>query len=184
MSGPTPISRKASRGSEISLVIGIDPGSRITGYGLVESGPDGSLVCRLAGEIRPSPGWPLERRLGVVFDGLTEIIAEHNPEEMAVEDIYFSRNARAALALGQARGAALIAAARHGIPVRTYTASEIKKAVVGYGRAGKEQVGQMVRSLLAINQPLGADVTDALACAICHLNTSRTLGRLAGGAVQ
>jgi len=141
------------------------------------------MVCRLAGQIAPSPGWPLPRRLEAVFQGLAEFIREHGPTEMAVEDIYFAKNARSALALGHVRGVVLLAAAQANLPVRTYTASAIKKAVVGYGRASKDQVGRMVCSLLSIDRPLGQDVTDALACAVCHLNTSATARRIAAAGV-
>lgn len=160
------------------MIIGIDPGTRITGYALVEAGDSSAPVYRLAGEIRPNPSWPLSERLAVVFDGLDRIITENNPLEMAVEDIFFAKNARSALALGHVRGVALLAAARHGLPVSTYSATTIKKSVVGYGRASKDQVGQMVCSLLSIKETLGQDVTDALACAICHLNSSATTRRL------
>jgi crossover junction endodeoxyribonuclease RuvC len=151
----------------------------VTGYGLVEVAAGGRMICRLAGQIAPPSGWPLPRRLEAVFQGLTELILKHEPQEMAVEDIYFARNARSALALGHVRGVVLLAAAQSRLPVETYTASAIKKAVVGYGRAGKEQVGRMVCSLLSLNQALGQDVTDALACAVCHLNTSATARRIA-----
>jgi crossover junction endodeoxyribonuclease RuvC len=150
----------------------------VTGYALVEGGEVSGPVCRLAGEIRPRPGNPLAQRLADVFEGLDKIIAEHQPEEMAVEDVFFAKNARSALALGHVRGVVLLAAARHGLPVATYSANAIKKSVVGYGRAGKEQVGQMVCSLLSIKADLGPDVTDALACALCHLNSSATAKRV------
>ncbi len=179
MSGTTPNSRTGSRGrNRIGLIIGIDPGTRITGYALVEDGDSSGPVCRLAGEIRPAPALPLSQRLAAVFDGLDRIIVEHNPLEMAVEDIFFAKNARSALALGHVRGVILLAAARHGLPVSTYSANTIKKSVVGYGGASKDQVGRMVRSLLSIRDELGRDVTDALACAICHLNSSATSRRL------
>ncbi len=179
MSGTTPSSRKVSRGrSRIGLIIGIDPGSKVTGYALVEGGNPSRPVCRLAGEIRPNPAWPLARRLAAVFDGLDRIIAENRPQEMAVEDVFFAKNARSALALGHVRGVALLAAARHGLEVSTYSANAIKKSVVGYGRASKDQVGQMVCSLLAIREVPGRDVTDALACALCHINTSGTARKI------
>ena len=150
----------------------------MTGYALVEAGPGCGPVCRLAGEIRPSPAWPLSRRLAAVFEGLDRIIAQHRPLEMAVEDIFFAKNARSALALGHVRGVALLAAARNGLPVATYSPNAIKKSVVGYGRASKDQVGRMVCSLLSIREIPGQDVTDALACAVCHLNSSATEQRL------
>ena len=179
-SGTTPSFPKASRrSSSIGLIIGIDPGTRVTGYALVEGGNSSPPACRLAGEIRPNPSWPLSRRLAAVFDGLDRIIADHRPLEMAVEDVFFAKNARSALALGHVRGVALLAAARHGLEVSTYSANAIKKSVVGYGRASKEQVGRMVCSLLAIREAPGPDVTDALACAICHLNNSGTAKKIA-----
>ena len=150
----------------------------MTGYALVEAGPGSNPVCRLAGEIRPKPTWPLAQRLAAVFEGLDRIIVEHSPLEMAVEDIFFAKNARSALALGHVRGVALLAAARNGLPVATYSANAIKKSVVGYGRASKDQVGRMICSLLSIREMPGPDVTDALACAVCHLNSSATDQRI------
>jgi len=165
------------RGSNIRLVIGIDPGSKVTGYGLVAD-QDGRLVCLRSGQVKPPAGWPLARRLAAVFDGLMEVIQSYQPQEMAVEDIFFARNARSALALGHVRGVALLAAAKKGLVVQAYAPNAIKKSVVGYGRASKDQVSRMVKSLLSLDQSLSPDVTDALACAICHLNTSATLNRL------
>lgn len=159
------------------LILGIDPGSKATGYGLIR-GQGQSLACPAAGLIRPPAGWSLARRLEGVYDGLTEVIAQTEPDEMAVEDIFFAKNARSAIALGHVRGVALLAAAKAGLPITIYTPASIKKAVVGYGRASKEQVSTVVRSLLNINKPLALDTTDALACAICHYHTSATLRRI------
>jgi len=168
--------------SNIRLIIGIDPGSQVTGYGLIQGDEKGRMSCLAVGRIKPTASWPLSRRLKVVYDGLLEILDQHQPDEMAVEDVFFARNARSALALGHVRGVALLAAATHGLPVHDYSPRSIKKALVGYGQASKEQVSHMVRSLLTLEAGLGLDETDALACAICHLHTSATLNRMGLGA--
>ena len=136
------------------------------------------MTCLAAGRITPPARLPLHQRLERVFSGLSEIVESAGPEEMAVESVFFAKNAKSALALGHVRGVALLTAARAGLPVFAYSPAEIKKAVVGYGRAAKEQVGHMVANLLNLDYNLAADVTDALACAVCHLNTSATLARL------
>jgi len=177
-SGPTPTCPTDSRRVKIGLVIGIDPGSKVTGYGLVSLNGSGRLTCLRSGQIKPPANRPLAERLAVVFEGLTEVVERDRPEEMAVEDIFFARNVKSALALGHVRGVALLTAARTGIPVFTYSPSTIKKAVVGYGQASKEQVSHMVCAQLGLEPGLALDVTDALACAICHLNTSATLNRI------
>lgn len=143
-------------------------------------GQDRSLSCPTCGLIRPPAGRPLAWRLRAVYEGLREVIAAHRPDEMAVEDVFFARNAKAALALGHVRGVALLAAAETGLEVFSYSPRTIKKALVGYGQASKDQVSRMVVSLLDLKDAPGQDATDALACAICHLNTSSTLRRLGG----
>ncbi len=156
-------------------MVGIDPGSRATGFGVIRAEDGGRLVCLEAGCIRPASGRPLDHRLKTIFDGLMNVLHKHGPEEMAVEDVFFARNARSALALGHVRGVALLTAAEMGLPVFTYSARTIKKALVGYGQASKDQVNHMVQVLLGVEQPLSPDAADALACAVCHLNTRATL---------
>ena len=159
--------------------IGIDPGSRCTGYGVVEG--DGrrlSLVAR--GVIRLSGSLPFAERLKVIYEGLTAVIAEVRPESMAIEDIFLAKNVQSALKLGQARGAAMLAGVNAGLPVHEYTALQVKQAVVGYGKAAKEQVGEMIGYLFHLRESLDPNTADALAVAVCHINThaSRVQWRL------
>ncbi len=142
-------------------------------------GPE--LRALAAGQIQPPAHQPLEQRLLAVHQELGEVIARHRPGEMAVEEVFLAKNARSALALGHVRGVALLCAAEAGIPVFGYATRTIKKALVGYGQAGKEQVSHMVKIMLGLREDLGADAADALACAICHVNTQATLARLASG---
>ncbi len=149
-------------------IFGIDPGSIRTGYGCIDT--DGSR-CRLVefGAISLSARRSFPERLTTIFDELTSLIANHVPACVAVEDVFHARNARSALKLGQVRGVALLAAARSGLPVAEYAATEVKKSVVGYGRAEKSQVQQMVALLLGLDAvPAPHDAADALAIAICH----------------
>jgi crossover junction endodeoxyribonuclease RuvC len=159
-------------------VFGIDPGSRRTGYGCVDS--DGSRHRLIAcGTITAPLDASLPNKLRAIHDRLDALIAKHRPDCVAVEDVFYARNVRSALVLGHARGVALLAATRAGVPVVTYTPAEIKHAVVGFGRAEKRQVQSMVRLLLGLNAPPSPhDVADALAVAICHLhNRSPATGR-------
>jgi crossover junction endodeoxyribonuclease RuvC len=151
-------------------VLGIDPGTANTGYGVVASAP-GRLQMLAAGVIETSPRAPLERRLTHIHARVTELIEEHEPDAVAVEDLFFGTNARSAFAVGQARGVVLLAAGQRAIPCAAYTPQQVKGAVCGSGRADKDQVGRMVRALLALADVPKADHTsDALAVAICHVN--------------
>ena len=153
-------------------ILGIDPGSRITGYGVIDAA--GSRLRFVAcGVIRTTPNFPFASRLNEIFDGINEVVQLHGPEVAAVEDIFLSNNPRSALKLGQARGAAIVAAMQNGLAVRDYSARLIKQAVVGYGQAEKAQVQHMVRVLLGLSAAPSADAADALAVAICHANTLR-----------
>ena len=166
-------------------VLGIDCGTECTGYGIVEQTDDGELHCVAAGAIRLSPREPLPRRLERIFTELSRVIAAHRPELAAIEDVFYAVNAKSALKLGQVRGVAMLAAAASGLEVCEYAPLAIKSAVVGYGRAEKSQVQQMVQRLLRLSElPEPADVADALAIAICHLHTAGTQQRqqLAGHA--
>lgn len=152
------------------IVLGIDPGTADTGYGLVQSNG-----CRLRalgyGVIQTRPGRPLEGRLAEIHTRVTELIDQHEPEAVAVEELYFGTNVRTAFAVGQARGVILLAAGQHGIPARSYTPQQVKSAVCGSGRAGKEQVSRMVARLLGLpSAPAPDHAADALAVAICELN--------------
>jgi crossover junction endodeoxyribonuclease RuvC len=154
-------------------ILGIDPGSRITGYGVIEV-TRGQLRFVSCGVIKTTPRYPFAHRLNEIFDGINEVIQLHGPEVAAVEDIFLATNPRSALKLGQARGAAIVAAMQNGLTVRDYGAKMIKRAVVGYGQAEKIQVQHMVRILLGLSAAPSADAADALAVAICHANTLRT----------
>lgn len=153
------------------LTLGIDPGTATTGYGLVEGRGD-RLTLVECGILTTSAGEPLPRRLQQIYTGLTRLVQEKHPDNAAVEELFFSQNARTALAVGHGRGVALLAMAMTGLSVYEYTPLQVKQAVTGYGRAGKAQVQSMVRVLLnldAIPQP--DDAADAVAVAICHLQS-------------
>jgi crossover junction endodeoxyribonuclease RuvC len=150
-------------------VLGIDPGSRITGFGVIDIN-NGKLQYVTSGCIKMKDK-DLPARLKTIFEGVSEVIDSTSPEFMAIEDVFVSRNARSALVLGQARGAAISAGVNKGLPVGEYTALQIKKSVVGYGQADKSQVQHMVKSILALGGLPQEDAADALACAICHSHT-------------
>lgn len=151
-------------------VLGIDPGSRITGYGIVDQ-QGNRLVHVDNGAIFTDKADDFPRRLKNIFDGLSAIIAEFKPDQVAIENIFFSNNVQSALKLGQARGAAIVAAVNAGLPVAEYTALQVKQAVVGQGRAEKGQVQKMLKALLSLPETAQADASDALAVAICHINS-------------
>ena len=152
------------------IVLGIDPGTANTGYGVVVS--RGSTLAALdGGVIETRAGAPLERRLADIHARVCDLIGEHRPVALAIEDLYFGANAHSALAVGQARGVVLLVAGQHGLPCGSYTPQQVKGAVCGSGRAEKAQVQQMVQRLLALPEPPRPDhAADALAVAICHLN--------------
>jgi crossover junction endodeoxyribonuclease RuvC len=152
------------------IVLGIDPGLANTGYGVVRrDGP--RFTARAGGVLTTAAGLPLERRLATIFAGIEELIERHEPSAVALEDLFFGQNARSAFAVGQARGVVMLAAGRRGIPCAAYTPQQVKQAVCGSGRAGKDQVGQMVRTLLRLaDGPLPDHATDALAVGVCHAN--------------
>ena len=159
-------------------VLGIDCGTEYTGYGVVEQNGEGELRCIAAGAIRLSTREPLPRRLERIFTTLSGLIAAHQPQLAAIEDVFYAVNVKSALMLGQVRGVAMLAAAVAGLPVCEYAPLAIKSAVVGYGRAEKSQVQQMVTRLLRLPElPEPPDVADALAIAICHLHTASTVAR-------
>jgi crossover junction endodeoxyribonuclease RuvC len=152
------------------IVMGIDPGTADTGYGVVQS--VGSRLDALAeGVIKTRPGVPLERRLVDIHAAVSELLDRHSPDALAIEELYFGTNARTAFAVGQARGVVLLAAGQRGLPARSYTPQQVKGAVCGHGRADKQQVSTMVTRLLALAQAPATDhASDALAVAICDLN--------------
>jgi crossover junction endodeoxyribonuclease RuvC len=156
--------------------MGVDCGSQYTGFAIVEQASGEELHCVAMGAIRLSTHDPLEVRLLRIFQELSELIAAHHPEVVAIEDVFYAANAKSALKLGHVRGVAMLAAAQAGLPVVAYAPLSIKSAVVGYGRAEKSQVQMMVTRLLTLETvPQPADVADALAIAICHLHTAATL---------
>jgi len=156
------------------LVLGIDPGTAITGYGLVRQSERGDPLEAIAyGAITTPPDWPMPTRLQKIYRELTALIREHRPTDGAVEQLFFSRNVKTALAVGQARGVALLALADGGVAIHEYTPLEVKQSVVGYGRAEKAQVQELVKLLLGLEAvPQPDDAADALAIAICHLHSA------------
>ncbi len=152
------------------IVLGIDPGTASTGYGVIE-GAGSRLRALEDGVIETSAGIPLERRLTDIHERVCELIDTHRPDAIAIEELYFGANVRTAFAVGQARGVVLLAAGQRGLPSRSYTPQQVKGAVCGHGRAGKDQVGRMVARLLGLAAvPTPDHAADALAVAICDLN--------------
>jgi crossover junction endodeoxyribonuclease RuvC len=159
-------------------VLGIDCGTECTGYGVVELCRDDRLVCITSGAIKVPLRAPMPVRLSRISKRLQELIAEYLPDRVAIEDVFYARNVKSALKLGQVRGVAMLAAASAGLEVAEYAPLAIKSAVVGYGRAEKRQVQLMVTRLLNLREvPEPADTADALAIAICHLHTAATKER-------
>ena len=156
------------------IVIGIDPGTAITGYGLVREQENGELEWIAHGVVTTPSDWDEPKRLLELYQKLCEILSNYKPDCCAVEKLFFQKNVKTAISVGQGRGAALIAAARSELPVGEYTPLEVKQAVVGYGSADKRQVQQMVKVLLGLSDiPKPDDAADALAVAICHLHSTR-----------
>ncbi len=154
-------------------VLGVDPGTATTGYGVVDN-DNGNLKLRSYGAILTPAGHPLPERLAMVYAELSRLIAEQRPDAVAVEELFFQKNARTALAVGQARGVVLLAAQHAGLRVYEYTPLQVKDAVVGYGKATKDQVQQMVALLLGLDfVPRPDDAADAIAIAICHSSAAR-----------
>ncbi len=158
----------------MTIILGIDPGSRITGYGVIRE-EKGKFYYIDSGCIRTTTDEGLGRRLMDIFDGICELLELHAPDEVAIEQVFMHQNPSSALKLGHARGAAMVAVASHRTPIFEYSAREVKQAVVGYGAAEKQQVKQMVVSLLLLNRVPQTDAADALAIAICHSHTRRGL---------
>ena len=160
----------------MTRILGIDPGSRLTGYGVVETTPRGiryvaSGCIRVKAEDFPN-------KLKQIFDGVSEIIALYQPTQMAIEQVFMHKNADSALKLGQARGAAICAAMNQALPVSEYAARQVKQALVGKGSAEKQQVQHMVKILLAIQGDMQIDASDALGIALCHCHYQQTAQRL------
>ncbi len=154
-------------------ILGIDPGTRITGYGIIDI--EGNRLRHVDnGIIKTRSSDPLPLRLKTIYDGLSTILKEFSPQAVAVEQVFLAKNPRAALTLGHARGTAVLSAVNLGLEVHEYSALQVKSAVVGYGHAAKQQVQQMVKALINLPEVAQEDAADALAVAICHAN-SRTM---------
>ena len=157
------------------VALGIDPGTAIVGYAVVAA--RGDELSMIACDVITTPArMPLAERLQIIYRQLIEIIGTYHPQESAMEELFFAKNARTAMTVGQARGVAMLALANGGLPISEYTPKQVKQAVTGYGAANKDQVGEMVRILLKLSAvPRPDDAADAAAVAICHLHTASIL---------
>lgn len=162
----------------MSIILGIDPGSRITGYGVVQQ--KGSKCIYIASGCIRTKGDTLAPKLDMIFNGISEIIKQYQPTEFGIEQVFMAKNPDSALKLGQARGAAIVAATQADLYVCEYSARQIKQAVSGSGAATKEQVQQMVMQILNLSGRPQADAADGLAVAICHAHTAQTLVSMSG----
>ena len=162
----------------MALILGIDPGSRKTGFGIINA--IGNKTEYVTSGVIRIPDVELPERLKIIFNSITQIINQYYPQEMAIEHVFMAKNAASALKLGQARGAAIVAAVAQNIPVSEYEARKVKQSVVGNGAADKLQVQHMVKTLLSLVAVPQEDAADALAVALCHANTSQHLIKLAG----
>ena len=158
-------------------ILGIDPGLRITGFGILDKSGN-KLVYVTSGCIKTPAGGSLALRLRTILDGLEQVIASAKPDQVALEKVFVNKNPQSTLLLGHARGTAVCAAVMHKLPVSEYTALQVKQAVVGNGHAAKDQVQAMVKRLLTLAGEPSADAADALACAICHAHGGQGLGKL------
>nr|WP_243748773.1 crossover junction endodeoxyribonuclease RuvC [Pseudomaricurvus alcaniphilus] len=159
------------------MILGVDPGSLKTGFGIIDC--QGSSNSYVASGVIRIPALGLPERLKVIFDSINEIIAEYSPEEMAIEQVFMAKSAASALKLGQARGAAIVAAVNQSLPVAEYEARKVKQSVVGNGAADKHQMQHMIKTLLRLPAPPQEDAADALGVAICHANTRQHMIRIA-----
>ncbi|QSP93635.1 crossover junction endodeoxyribonuclease RuvC [Marinobacter salinisoli] len=163
----------------MAIILGVDPGSRITGYGIIRS--EGRRIEYIdSGCIRVGEK-VMSERLQAIFHGLATLIGEYRPDQFAIEQVFMARNPDSALKLGQARGAAIVSAANSGLPVHEYSARQVKQAVVGKGGADKAQVQHMVQALLGLSRKPQADAADALAIALCHAHMNAGILKVAGG---
>lgn len=161
----------------MTRILGIDPGSRITGFGLIDV--SGNRAIYVASGCIRTEGGALPPRLKTIYQGIFDVVGQYSPDEMAIENVFMQRNADSALKLGQARGAAICAVVAQSIAVHEYTPTQIKQAVVGRGHADKGQVQHMIAALLNLPESPQADAADALACALCHSHTRQSLDYLA-----
>ena len=161
----------------MTLILGIDPGSLKTGFGIISH--EGSRSEYITSGIIRLPRTNLPERLKIIFDGVTEIVEQYCPQQLAIEEVFMARDAKAAIKLGQARGAAIVACVNQNMPVFEYAAKSIKQAVVGTGNADKQQVQHMVKALLKLPAAPPEDAADALAAALCHAHTQQSMIRIA-----
>ncbi len=166
----------------MQIILGIDPGSRITGYGVI--GVTGNTTLYLGSGCIKVMDESLAKRLKNVFDGVGQIIQQFKPQVFAIEQVFMAKNPDSALKLGQARGAAIVAATCEDLPVFEYSARQVKQSVVGKGSADKVQVQHMVTHLLKLNKTPQADAADALAVALCHLHTQQSMIKMSGSATK
>lgn len=157
----------------MTVILGIDPGSRVTGYGIIKDVKN-KLYYLDSGCIR-TVGESLSQRLLQIYDGICQLMDDYHPDEVAIEQVFMHQNPSSALKLGHARGAAMVASASHRVPVYEYSPREVKQAIVGYGAAQKEQVNHMVMQLLTLSAKPQADAADALGIAICHGHRRKSL---------
>ncbi len=158
------------------IVLGVDPGTALLGYGIIEDGDRPALHA--FGALATESTAAMPDRLSYLFDAVTGLIQDHRPDVLAIEQLFFARNVTTAIAVGQARGVVLLAAARSGVSVAEYSPSEVKHAIAGYGKAGKRQMQEMVRIILGLDDvPRPDDAADALAIALCHAQTAPFLAR-------
>jgi crossover junction endodeoxyribonuclease RuvC len=155
-------------------ILGIDPGSKVTGYGIVERGRH-ELKAVIYGDIRPNKQLSLSARLANIYDCLIEVVEQIVPDAIAIEDVFYGKNIKSLIKQGEVRGVTILVGAKKSIPIFEYTPLEVKKAVVGYGRAEKGQVQKMVKAILNLSELPTEDASDALAIAICHANSSNKL---------
>jgi crossover junction endodeoxyribonuclease RuvC len=166
------------------LILGVDPGSKVTGYGVIDSSGERSSLVE-SGVIEPDNRAALPEKLKEIFVGLLKVIEDHHPQQFAIEQAFYSKNARSALIMGQARGVAILAASQSGLPIGEYSPKEVKCAVVGTGNASKSQVQFMVKNLLRLKEPpQPLDAADALAVALCHAQRTRRDLLLSGRASE
>lgn len=163
----------------MSIILGIDPGSRVTGYGVIATDSKAIQPRYIASGCIRLDGKDIAPRLQVIFESLQQLIKQYQPDEFAIEQVFVGKNASSALKLGHARGVAILAATMQNLPVAEYAARSIKQAVTGTGAADKEQVQSMVTRLLALNAVPQADAADALAVALCHCYNTRYLSKVA-----
>lgn len=157
------------RKREVLVIMGVDPGSSVTGYGLVKTQPGNEISLLDYGTIKTDSGFQPEEKLKKIYDGLVKVLRKSSPDEFAIEEAFYSKNAKTAMVMGQVRGVAILAAAQAQIPVAEYSPREIKQSIVGSGNASKSQVQFMVKNLLGLKKiPEPEDAADALAVALCH----------------